>query len=159
MATKRLVPNQQFEQAPTVAPYFLVSDTSQNYQHVLVSSINNPIIAKIDAVKAEAATAVKDVMYTDHILTSAEIAANSFTFRLTPRVALTAPIEVTVADANGQTGIVVSHTIAGFGPNTTAGVFGAYDVTVTGFADELSVGGTLGILTTWKNAVVTTVPN
>jgi hypothetical protein len=159
MATKRLVPNQQFEQAPTTAPYFFVSDATQNYQHVLVSSINNPIIAKIDAVKAEAATAVKDVVYNDHVMTAADITANSFTFRLTPRVPLTSPVEVTVADANGQTGIVVTHTIAGFGPNTTAGVFGAYDVTVTGFADELSVGGTLGILTTWKNAVVATVPN
>jgi hypothetical protein len=159
MATKRLVPNQQFEQAPTTAPYFMVSDASQNYQHVLVSSINDPILAKIAEAKAEAATAVKDVMYTDHILTAAEIAANSFTFRLTPRVPLTAPVEVTFADANGQNGIVVTHTIAGFGPNTSAGIFGAYDVTVNGFADELSVGGSLGILTTWKNAVVATVPN
>jgi hypothetical protein len=163
---KRLVPNQQFQEAPTVAPHILLSDGGKNYQHALATTITDPIIAAVnvvklavDAVKAEAKTAVKDVMYTDHVLTQAEVDANSFTFRLTPRVPLTSPVEVTVADSNGQIGIVVAHTITGFGPAATAtNSFGAYDVTVTGFTEELAVGGSLGILTTWKNTVVTTNP-
>ena len=169
MATKRLVPNQQFQEAPTVAKHILISDPTKSYQHALVSSITDPIINVINAVSAESKTAVQDVLYSDHVLTQAEIDANSYTFRLTPRVPLTAPVEVTFADANGQSGIVVAHTIVGFGPTSAVGgnpttntpaysVYGAFDVTVTGFADELSVGGSLGILTTWKKVVPTTTP-
>jgi hypothetical protein len=156
---KRLVPSQQFQEAPTTAAHIMVSDGGKLYQHATVASITDPIIEKIDAVKADADKAVKDVTYNDHELNAQEIGDNAYTFRLTPRVPLTAPVEVTVADANGQSGIVVSHTIQGYGPASPEGQYGAYDVTVTGFAEELSVGGTLGILTTWKNAVSQALPN
>ena len=100
--------------------------------------------------KTDANNAVKDVMYSDHQLTAQEIGDNLYTFRLTPRVPLTSPVEVTVANANGQTGIAVTHSVVGYGPSSPEGVFGVYDVTVVGFAEELAVGGTLGILTNWK---------
>jgi hypothetical protein len=155
---KRFVPNQQFQAAPTVAPHFLISDANQNYQHATVASITDPITDAIAKVAADALTAVQDVLYSDRILTAAEIAANSYTFRLVPRVPMTQPVEVTVADANGQSGIVVAHSIAGFGPTTSEGAYGAFDVTVTGFAEELAEDGSLGILTTWKK-IMPVVPN
>lgn len=155
---KRLVPAQQFEAAPSAAKHLLVSDANRNYQHAPVTSITDPIIARINEVEASAKNAVMDVVYNDRVLTQAEIDADSYTFRLTPRVPLTLPVEVTVADANGQTGIVVTHDVTGFGPATPAGQHGAYDVMVTGFADELAVGGTLGILTTWKLVIPEDLP-
>jgi hypothetical protein len=156
---KRLVPGQQFQSAPTTAPHFLISDANQNYQHATVASIVDPILDALDKVAADAATAVQDVVYSDRVLTAADMTANSYTFRLVPRVPLTSPVEVTFADANGQTGIVVAHSITGFGPATTEGTFGAYDITVTGFAEELSEGGTLGIVSAWKKVVAPVVPN
>ena len=202
--TKRLVPNQQLQAAPEKEAHILVSDGSQNYQHVPVSTITDPITQAVDNVrtttaqavdavrtttaqavdnvrtttaqavaavsataqqaieavnaaqqaiadvKATAEKAVMDVLYSDHQLSKSEIEGNSCTFRLVPRVPLTLPVEVTLADANGQTGIVVSYTVKGVGDPAENNVYGAYDVTVTDFSEELNVDGILGILTTWK---------
>ena len=190
---KRLVPSQQFQTAPSQKAHMLVSDDSQNYQHVEVDSITDPLNQAVDNVRTTTAQAVEnvrtttatavenvrataqqaidavkaaqqaiadvkttvekavmDVLYSDHALTKDEIGANAYTFRLVPRVPLTLPVEVTLADANGQTGIVVSYTVKGVGAPAENNVYGAYDVTVMDFAEELNVDGILGILTTWK---------
>jgi hypothetical protein len=149
MAVKRLAPEQQFRLAPSAAMHVHASNPDGTYTDVLLSSLLDPI-------KNTVKDSIVDETYDSMELTAQNITDNSATFVLTPLVAGSQPVR-RICDANGQFGIVAPSTVAvaANGAVATNGQVavaanGDLTVTVTGFADELQAGGTLGLKCVWK---------